>query len=229
MHDEMAERPQAEAEQARIILFDFDGVLIHGDAFSLLVRHFYARSWWRRALVICSSPLLGVTAVLSRRRAIHGLIRFGLLGLDAERYRQAARMFAGELVRRPGLFCREGLAMLRRHQANGDRVLVVTGCEEHLVNGILEELGLTGLKVLASQLRPAWLGMTTLRHNFSGAKVESLAAQGIQRSALAYTDSLHDVPMLKLADAAVVVNGTPQLCKKIEKALGRSIVRVVWR
>ncbi len=220
---------EATAEQGRIILFDFDGVLIHGDAFSLLVRHFYAQAWWRRTLLIGCAPLLLLVALFSRRQAIHGLIRFGLLGLDAGRYQRAAVAFAGELVRRPGLFCREGLTTLRRHQVEGDRVVVVTGCEEHLVNGILAELGLEDLDVLASQLRPAWLGMTTLRHNFSARKVESLAAAGIRRSALAYTDSAHDVPMLKLADDAVVVNGTPQLCKKIEKALGRSIVRVDWR
>lgn len=229
MSTEAMEPARAPVGPQRIVLFDFDGVLIHGDAFSLLVRHCYARAWWRRALVIGCAPLLLLTAVFSRRRAIHGLIRFGLLGLNGETYRQSARRFAAELVRRPGLFCREGLVTLRRHQAGGDRVLVVTGCEEHLVNGILEQLGLEGLEVLASQLRPGWMGMTTRRHNFSALKVESLAAAGIRGSARAYTDSFHDVPMLKLAEEAVVVNGSPQLCKKIEKALGRSIVRVVWR
>lgn len=229
MPNEVAGTPQAPGTGTRIILFVFDGVLIHGDAFTLLVRHFYAQAWWRRALVIGCSPLLLLTAIVSRRRAIHGLIRFGLLGLDPQAYRRVARVFAAKLVRRPGLFCRDGLATLRRHQVGGDRVVVVTGCEEHLVTGILDELGLVGLQVLASQLRPGWLGMTTLRHNFSALKVESLAASGIRRSAMAYTDSAHDVPMLKLADEAVVVNGTPQVCKKIEKALGRSIIRVDWR
>ena len=36
------------------------------------------------------------------------------------------------------------------------------------------------------------------------------------------------VAMLKQATEAVLVNGTPTLCKKIEKALGRAVTRVEW-
>jgi phosphatidylglycerophosphatase C len=36
------------------------------------------------------------------------------------------------------------------------------------------------------------------------------------------------VPMLKPAREVVLVNGTPKLCKKVEKALGRTITRVEW-
>ena len=39
---------------------------------------------------------------------------------------------------------------------------------------------------------------------------------------------MYDVAMLKLAGEAVLVNGTPTLCKKVEKALGRAITRVEW-
>jgi phosphatidylglycerophosphatase C len=34
--------------------------------------------------------------------------------------------------------------------------------------------------------------------------------------------------MLKPAAEAVLVNGTPRLCKKMEKALGRAVTRVAW-
>jgi phosphatidylglycerophosphatase C len=39
---------------------------------------------------------------------------------------------------------------------------------------------------------------------------------------------MYDVAMLKPATEAVLVNGTPALCKKVEKALGRAITRVEW-
>jgi phosphatidylglycerophosphatase C len=117
---------------------------------------------------------------------------------------------------------------LRRHQAAGDRVIVVTGCEHTLVSGILRELGLTGLEVLASQLRTGRLGMRPAWHNVGRRKVQSLARHGVTAWQVAYGDSMYDVAMLKPADEAVLVNGTPKLCKKVEKALGRTIRRVDW-
>jgi phosphatidylglycerophosphatase C len=45
---------------------------------------------------------------------------------------------------------------------------------------------------------------------------------------LAYSDSFQDMPMLKQAGEAVLVNGNPKLCKRVEKALGRPVTRVAW-
>jgi phosphatidylglycerophosphatase C len=46
---------------------------------------------------------------------------------------------------------------------------------------------------------------------------------------VAYSDSSQDLPMLALAAEAVLVNATPKLCKRVEKALGRSVTRAEWR
>lgn len=211
-----------------VVLFDFDGVLIRGDSFELFVRSRYAGSWWRQGLALLSAPLLLLMWPLSRRWPRYLLVRIALLGLREPRYQAVAAAFAANLARRPKQFCRDALNRLRQHQAQGDRVIVVTGCEDALVNGILRELGLAGLEVLASQLRPGWLGMRLRRHNVGRRKVQSLAEHGVTAWQVAYGDSLHDVAMLKPATEAVLVNGTPKLCKKVEKALGRTIRRVEW-
>ena len=59
-------------------------------------------------------------------------------------------------------------------------------------------------------------------------KVQSLAEHGVAAWQVAYGDSMHDVAMLKQAAEAVLVNGTPKLCKRVEKALGRTLTRVEW-
>ena len=58
--------------------------------------------------------------------------------------------------------------------------------------------------------------------------MQSLARHGLSEWQVAYGDSMHDAAMLKLAAEAVLVNGTPTLCKKVEKALGRAVTRVEW-
>jgi phosphatidylglycerophosphatase C len=215
-------------DMPRVVLFDFDGVLIRGDSFALFVRSRYAGSTWRKGMALLASPLLLLTWPLSRRLSLYILVRIALFGLREPRYRVVADAFAATLARRPKQFCRDGLNRLRRHQADGDRVIVVTGCEETLATGILRELGLAGVEVVASQLRPGWLGMRRRRHNVGRRKVQSLAERGVAAWQVAYGDSMHDVAMLKQAGEAVLVNGTPKLCKRVEKALGRTLTRVEW-
>jgi phosphatidylglycerophosphatase C len=215
-------------DMPRVVLFDFDGVLIRGDSFALFVRSRYAGSTWRKGMALLASPLLLLTWPLSRRLSLYILVRIALFGLREPRYRVVADAFAATLARRPKQFCRDGLNRLRRHQADGDRVIVVTGCEETLATGILRELGLAGVEVVASQLRPGWLGMRRRRHNVGRRKVQSLAEHGVAAWQVAYGDSMHDVAMLKQAGEAVLVNGTPKLCKRVEKALGRTLTRVEW-
>lgn len=222
--------PSLTAEEAcpRVVLFDFDGVLIHGDAFYLFVRDRYAGSLWRKSLALLSAPLLLLMLPFSRRWTSLVLVRIALLGQGQEGYALAANGFAATLVRRPRQFCRDGLSALRRHQVHGDRVILVTGCEHTLVSGIVQQLGLGGLEILASQLRPGWFGMRLGWHNIGPRKVESLARHGVNAWQVAYGDSLHDAAMLKGASEAVLVNGTPKLCKKMGKVLGRTIARVDW-
>jgi len=221
------EAAAAEPAGPRVVLFDFDGVLIHGDSFGLFVRHLYATPW-RRLLFLLSLPLLLVLLPFSRWLVIRWLVGIALLGLDERRYMAEAEAFAASLARRPKQFCRDGLQALRRHQAAGDRVLVVTGCEHTLVSGILRELGLSDLEVLASRFRPGGLGMRVLRHNVGRNKVLTLGEHGLTEWDVAYGDSMYDVAMMKVAVEPVLVNGTPALCKKVEKILGRPVTRVAW-
>jgi phosphatidylglycerophosphatase C len=193
------------------------------------MRDRYAGARWRKGLVLLLGPWLLLVLPFSRRRVLRSLVHLGLIGVSEARYRDLARVFAAALVRQPGRFCREGLGALRRHQAGGDRIVIVTGCEESLVHGVLEELGITGVEVLASRLRPGRLGMRTDWHNIGRRKVELLARHGIEAWHVAYSDSSQDLPMLAQAAEAVLVNAAPKVCKRVEKALGRSITRVEWR
>lgn len=212
----------------RVVLFDFDGVLIHGDSFGMFLRDRYAHAWWRKGLVLLLAPGLLLVLPFSWRRVVRVLVRIGLLGVGAARYRELAEAFAEQLVHRPRQFLRDGLGALRMHAATGDRVVVVTGCEDALVRGVLAGLGVDGVEVLASRLRAGRFGMRAEWHNVGRHKVESLARHGIAAWQLVYTDSSHDLPMLAVATEPVLVNTSPKLCKRVEKALGRSVKRVEW-
>ncbi|GLQ96815.1 hypothetical protein GCM10007863_12350 [Dyella mobilis] len=213
---------------SRIVLFDFDGVLFCGDSFATFMRHRYRHSLWRKVLVLLTLPWWLPCLLVSRWWAARTLVHVALFGVGQKRYEQAVEAFADQLVRRPRQFYRDGLQALRKHLAEGDQVFVVTGCEQRLAARLLSQLGLPEVGVIGSQLKPGWFGMRVKMHNVGRRKVQSLAAHGIKRWRTAYGDSMLDVAMLKQADEAVLVNGTPKLCKRVEKAIGRTVARVAW-
>jgi phosphatidylglycerophosphatase C len=212
----------------RVVVFDFDGVLVRGDTFGMFMRDRYARGGWRKALVLLASPWLVLVLLFSRRRFLRALVHIGLLGVRDAHYRALAQAFAAALVHRPHQFYREGIATLRRYLAAGDRVVVVTGCEETLARGVLDGLGVRPVEIVASHLKAGRLGMRSGWHNVGRAKVEALAACGVAAWQVAYTDSIQDIPLLAAAAEAVLVNGSPKLCKRVERALGHSVTRVEW-
>jgi phosphatidylglycerophosphatase C len=212
-----------------VVLFDFDGVLLHGDAFHLFLRQRYRRAPWRALLVVACLPVLLVQLAVSRLAAGRLLSRIALLGVRERRFQTMTDAFAAQLVRRSHRCCRDGLRALRRHRAGGARTVVVTGCEYRLVSAIFRELGLADVEVLATQWVDAWYGMRLTWHNVGARKVQLLAQHGIAAWQVAYSDSLHDAPMLQGAGEPVLVNGTPARCKRLEKLLGHPVGRVVWR
>ncbi len=222
-----AEDPLDPAAGPDTVLFDFDGVISVDDTYTRFMRERYV-GVGRKLLLLPVLPWLVLVWPFSWRLGVRTLVHVGLLGVGERRYGELALDFASRLVRRPRQFQRDALHVLRRHQAKGDRVIVVTGCERTLARGLLDELGLPGIELLASELVPRWLGMRVRRHNVGRRKLQSLAESGVTSWQRAYGDSPLDIPMLKAATEAVLVNPTPKLCKRVEKALGRTVERVAW-
>ncbi len=229
--DETVAIDSAPATRQRVVLFDFDGVLMRGDAFSKFVRSRFRRSWWRALLVLIALPvLLPFFAIRGLRVSIIGvLVRISLLGVSEAQFKSLVGDFATDLVGRPRIFIRDGVSAMRRHLFEGDRVIVVTGCEDTLVRAIFTAIGLPAIEIIASHLREGRLGMRKKVHNFGPAKPVQIALYGADEPwDLAYSDSAHDIPMLKRARDAVLVNADAKTALRVRRALGREARRVNW-
>ena len=212
-----------------VVLFDFDGVLIRGDAFNLFLRQRFRRGWWRLLLALPLSPLLAVLACWRSGRLADGrlLVRCALFGVGQARYQRLVGRFAAELVHGSRRFSRDAIRALRDRLQSGVRVVIVSGCEEQLLRELLGVLGLGQVEVVASRLGRGWFGMRIDWHNIGAAKVTRLAEIGIRPQwEAAISDAWADLPLLRGAREVVLVNATPKLCKRVEKALGRTVTRV---
>ncbi|MGB0135253.1 MAG: haloacid dehalogenase-like hydrolase, partial [Dokdonella sp.] len=72
-------------------------------------------------------------------------------------------------------------------------------------------------------------GMRKLVHNIGAAKPVRIAEHGIEEPwDLAYSDSARDIPMLKRAREAVLVNADVRTVLRVRRALGRDARQVNW-
>jgi len=213
-----------------VVLFDFDGVLFRGDAFTALMRAHFGRQWWRfllaLPLAVCLSPL----AILrrTRSRVVRAVVHVALLGLDEARYGAIATRFAHGLALDSRHFLAAGLRALRRHQLDA-RVIVVTGCEKTLARALLDALGLPEVELVASRLVAGRFGLRVGVHNVGKEKLRQLAHAGVTPPwQVAYGDSLADVAMLAAAESPVLVNAGRKLRIAITRRIGREPAVELW-
>ncbi|MEO7386577.1 MAG: HAD-IB family hydrolase [Gammaproteobacteria bacterium] len=115
---------------------------------------------------------------------------------------------------------------LRRHQAVGDTVVLLSGTPQFVADALARELGVSrAIGTLCAAVGGRFLAEPPLRHPFGAGKrelVSGLCAEfGVPASdVFAYGDSLHDLPLLRFAGHPVAV--------RPDVALRREAVAATW-
>jgi HAD superfamily hydrolase (TIGR01490 family) len=200
-----------------VAFFDLDGTLVLGQTTLLLVR------FLRKARVVSRMFLLGT-----------GLwfigYKLGLVKVTERSRNQGARVFAGrsetEVERLVARFTDEVLvprfhpaavAALSEHQAEGDRVVVISAALEPVVQAVCRRLGVaefagTGCEVVGGHYSGRLLGPSP-----HGGEKERVAAEYMERWGVesaecwAYADHASDLALLRAVGHPVAVNPKPDL------------------
>lgn len=229
---ETATAADAGADARRVVLFDFDGVIVRHQTLELFFRERLSGAGrWRLLLALPLVPFvpLLVPTVAGNRFLGRVFLRVVTFGRREAAYRRMVEAYGRAYARRPGVFLRDAVATLRRHVDAGDRVVIVSGNDLTMVEAILDEVSLTGYELIASQTRGGLFGVHFTRHNVDGVKVATLDRAGIPRPwAVAYSDSLSDLPMFRAAQAAILINPTPKLEKKAARLIGPALEVLHW-
>jgi phosphatidylglycerophosphatase C len=220
------------ADARRVVLFDFDGVIVRHQTLELFFRERLSGvGRWRLLLALPLLPFIPflIGTVSGSRLLGRVFLRVVTFGRREATYRRQVAAYARSYARKPGVFLRDAVATLRRHVDAGDRVIIISGNDLTMVEAILDEVNLAGYELIASQTRGGLFGVHFTRHNVDSVKVATLDRAGIARPwAIAYSDSLSDLPMLRAADEAKLVNPSPKAGKKAGRVLGSKLEVLFW-
>ncbi|WP_166209834.1 haloacid dehalogenase-like hydrolase [Cognatiluteimonas telluris] len=199
----------ASPAEAPLVVFDFDHTLYDGDSGSHLFGWLLRRSAWRMALALLVAPLAAplIAYLPTRRHGISVFVWIGSVGLDVaafdamiDRYVDAHR----DAIR--ARLLPSALAVLQRHRAAGDRVLVATGAPPELARAILAFVAHDDVPVIGTRIAPRLGGIGPALHCHSHAKMRMIRDAGYGTIDVAYSDSSADLPLLQAARHPVVVN-----------------------
>jgi phosphatidylglycerophosphatase C len=137
-----------------------------------------------------------------------------------------AEAYEETLTRKPEAAVAEAIACVRAHRADGDVVVVATGCEEVLARGYLRSVGLGDLEVVGStgSLRPP-----RIRRAMGATKVAMLAERGYAAVAGGLQRQRLGPPAVRRHPAAGAREGRRDAAREVERTLGRRPEAVTWR
>lgn len=216
-------------------LFDFDGTLIRGDSIIAFMHYVWKRrlcSLWDCVRFVLAGGLF-TFRLLSPKQAKEMGLRF-LKGFSREQYVQMAEDFC-QTALLPRLYP-QGLAALQKHRAAGDQILVISASPAFYLEPLIGMLGLTA--VLGTRFETDAQGRFTgqiIGVNCRGEEKpvrirEYLDQTGGQLNAdtsLAYGNSTHDLPMMRLCRSAYAVNPGRRLRRIAAQSSGITVVH--WK
>ncbi|MCD8548255.1 MAG: HAD-IB family hydrolase [Aeromonadaceae bacterium] len=198
-----------------LALFDLDDTLLEGDTASLWFEHMVALGWADLAMARQEQALMA--RYYAGSLAMEEYMAFTLSPLADRSQAEVAAEVDLCIKRRilPRLYP-AALTCLSRHQAQGDRVILISASGEHIVRPVARHLGVS--EVLAIELEcidGRYTGRTQGVLSFQAGKVTRLRQHlgaALERSGShGYSDSINDLPLLELVEHAHVVNPAERL------------------
>lgn len=205
-----------------VVIFDCDNTLIAGDVLKSFIIELLGHGR-RMAAAVVVTPLVGPLLLLhpTRRLAISTWLWVATAGRsESEMGWRMDAYVDHHLGEHRSAVISQGMTRLRDHLGRGDRVVIATAAAEPLAQRLLLKAGLGDLTVIASSVTRFAGGWTLSVHCWGPFKPQLLAAAGIPGPYRAgYSDSLVDLPLLRLAADAVLVNPARLVATRMRRAL----------
>ena len=185
-----------------LALFDFDGTITTREMFPDFMRFSVAPRRLAAGKVLLAPWIGGYRmGVVSGNSVRSRIVHFGFRGVPEASVREAGHAFARDVL--PGVVRPVALDRIHWHQAQGDRVVVVSGSLDVYLSHWCEQ---QGVELICSRLESAdgrltgcYLGAQCVGEEKSRRVRESCGLDAFD-AVYAYGDTYEDLEMLSLAD-----------------------------
>lgn len=187
-----------------LALFDFDGTITHTDTFTAFIKlAIPKRRRWIGRLILTPSILCYRLGLLSPSSVRQHIVRIGFTGIDHGHISTLGRQYADTTI--PSLLRPDAVERLRWHQAQGDRIIIVSASLDVYLKPWCETMG---VELSCAQLDCH--GATLTGRYKAGDCTGVLKAQRVRAMVdlaqypvvYAYGDTAEDEELLALADKA---------------------------
>jgi phosphatidylglycerophosphatase C len=198
-----------------LAVFDLDGTITRHDTLMPFVLACLLRRPWRLPRLLLLPPIALAFLIHRDRGRFKGtLLRWTLGGLSREWLEARAAGFVPRLLRR-GVFA-EALDAIAQHRAQGDRLLLMSASVDLYVPMIGPALGFTETLCTRVRWRPdgrldGRLASANCRGEEKRRCLQALLARSPPARLYAYGNSGADLPHMRLAQQAWLVNGPARL------------------
>ncbi len=216
-----------------VVVFDFDLTLTRWETASRFFKGLLRRQPWRITGVVLALPVLAPLWALphTRRMPVRFAVWMATFGRSREALARLAVAHADEVFAGPApVFLPEGVKHVRQHLADGDQVVIATGCWEPLARALLEREGLQHVPLVASTLRPCLGGWVSENHCIGENKIPMLTERGYPPPwRIAYTDHRADLPLLRNSEQWYLISPEVKCLRVIEQAMAAKAEILSWR
>lgn len=205
--------------------FDLDHTLLPHDTQALFCNHVLKREGWRRIWLLWFLPCLPLAALrLLSLRTMKRLFLGYLWGMPRETLEaHVADFLEGDFA---AALYPEVVTEVERHRAEGRILVLNSASPEFYLRGIAKKLGFDevfGTRLVVSDRMP-FLPRIEGPNNKHGEKIAAMRERGllpdeppVLPDSWSYSDSSADLPLLNLAENAVMIHPGPKL-----SAIGQS-------
>jgi len=185
-----------------LALFDFDGTITTREMFPDFMRFSVAPRRLAAGKVLLAPWIGGYRmGVVSGNRVRSRIVHFGFRGVPEASVREAGQAFARDVL--PGVVRPVALDRIRWHQAQGDRVVVVSGSLDFYLSPWCQAQGLelicSRLETSDGRLTGRYLGEQCVGES-KARRVRAGCDLAAFRTVYAYGDTHEDLQMLALAE-----------------------------
>jgi phosphatidylglycerophosphatase C len=198
--------------ESSLVVFDLDGTLTRRDTYLLYLMGFRARHPCGIVRLLHLPWVVGMfyLGIFDNAQLKERFLRAFLRGARRAALHQWTTVFVDKLMSRG--MCWEALAVLEKHRQNGDVLVLLSASLDIYVEALGDRLGFNHVICTRAHWEGDRLSGELLGLNCHGDekvhRLEELRRRYRGMKLIAYADHHSDIPLLRLADSGILVNGT---------------------